>query len=181
MKTAMLNSPSLPLVASHPFCGRSLHQAAATTKTCLNTSKRRLSTKISALRRDDYSDKLIDEDMIVLRMRIQEMKIAERNYDVSSEWLEWEKRYYSDSYNSDVCEAVGFLQSVLMKTRPSLVLGMVGLVALSIPTSIGVAIETLPRVAILLRVCAAVDGCIAIDPEDYDSQEGRSKVSLSKM
>ncbi|KAJ6431746.1 hypothetical protein OIU84_019097 [Salix udensis] len=133
MIAAMLLSPSSPLVASQPFLDRSLHQAAPS-KTCLNTNKRR-STRISALRRDDYSDKLIDEDMIVLRMRVQEMKIAERIHEVSSDWMEWEKRYYRGSYNSDICEAVGCLQSVLIRTRPGLVLGMAGLVALSIPTS----------------------------------------------
>lgn len=137
MITAMLKSPSSPLLASQPFCDRSLHQAAPS-KTCLSTNKRR-SGKISALRRDDYSEKLIDEDMIVLRMRVQEMKIAERIYEVSSDWMEWEKRYYRGSYNSDICEAVGYLQSVMMRTRPSLVLGMAGLVALSIPTSMGLA------------------------------------------
>ncbi|KAF9673968.1 hypothetical protein SADUNF_Sadunf10G0078900 [Salix dunnii] len=135
MMAAMLVSPSSPRVASQPFLDRSFHQAAPS-KTCPDTNKRR-SIKISALRRDDYSDKLIDEDMIVLRMRVQEMKIAERIYEASSDWMEWEKRYYRGSYNSDICEAVGCLQSVLMKTRPGLVLGMVGLVALSIPTSVG--------------------------------------------
>ncbi|KAJ8770288.1 hypothetical protein K2173_012758 [Erythroxylum novogranatense] len=96
---------------------------------------------ISASRRDaydprDYNGKVIDENMIVLRKRIHEIKLAERSYDENpSEWMSWEKKYYSGKYSSDVCEAVGLLQSMLMNTRPSLALGMVALLALAIPTS----------------------------------------------
>ena len=68
MMAAMLVSPSSPLLASQPFLDRSFHQAAPS-KTCLDTNKRR-SIKISALRRDDYSDKLIREDMIMLEIAI---------------------------------------------------------------------------------------------------------------
>ncbi|XP_043694656.1 uncharacterized protein LOC122645414 [Telopea speciosissima] len=78
--------------------------------------------------------KLVDENMIVLRKRIQEMKMVERNQEPPENWMEWEKKYYTD-YDSDVCEAVGLLQTQLMETRPSVALGMVALVAISVPTS----------------------------------------------
>ena len=87
----------------------------------------------------DYGGKLVDEDMIVLRMRIREMKMLETSESPPSDWKEWEKRYY-DHYNEDVCEAVGLLQSYLMNIRPSLALGFLALIALSVPISTAVVI-----------------------------------------
>ncbi|KAJ4973278.1 hypothetical protein NE237_006452 [Protea cynaroides] len=77
----------------------------------------------------------VDENMIVLRMRIHDMNMAERKHEPPSDWMEWEKRYYPD-YDSDICEAIGLLQTQLMNTRPSLVLCMVALLALSVPVSV---------------------------------------------
>ncbi|KAK1374629.1 Mediator of RNA polymerase II transcription [Heracleum sosnowskyi] len=100
-------------------------------------------TKISCLRRSssgaydsqNYSGhRMVDENLIVLRKRIHEMKMIERNYEPPAEWMDWEKRYYA-SYDAYICEAMGFLQSQLMNTRPSLAIGIVALVALSVPTS----------------------------------------------
>lgn len=72
--------------------------------------------------------------MIVLRKRIHEMKMVERNYEPPSHWMEWEKRCFT-SYDSLVCEIVGVLQSQLMNTRPSLALGLFVLIAFSVPIS----------------------------------------------
>ncbi|KAK6922226.1 hypothetical protein RJ641_012733 [Dillenia turbinata] len=95
--------------------------------------------KVLASRRDpygrEYDGQKVDENMIVLRKRIHEMKIAENDYVAPSHWMDWEKKYYYGNYDSDICEAVGMLQSKLMNTRPSLALGLVALVALSVPTS----------------------------------------------
>lgn len=82
----------------------------------------------------------MDENLIVLRKRIHEMKMIERNYEPPSEWMDWEKRYYA-SYDSYICEAMGFLQAQLMNTRPSLVLGMIALLAFSVPTSTALVIS----------------------------------------
>ena len=76
----------------------------------------------------------MDENMIVLRKRIHEMKMVERNYEPPSDWNDWEKRYYT-SYDSFICQALGLLQSHLMNTRPSLALGIMGLLLLSLPMS----------------------------------------------
>ncbi|KAF3431684.1 hypothetical protein FNV43_RR26416 [Rhamnella rubrinervis] len=98
-------------------------------------------TKVFASQRDHhghhYDGKLVDEDMIVLRKRIHETKMMEEKHEPPSHWMEWEKRYYED-YDDDVCEAVGLLQSQLMKTRPSLALAMAVLVSVSVPVSMGV-------------------------------------------
>ncbi|XP_068638656.1 uncharacterized protein [Aristolochia californica] len=81
-----------------------------------------------------YGGRSVDESMIVLRKRIHEMKIVERNYEPPAKWTEWEKKYYT-SYDSDVCQALGLLQTMLMNTRPGVAVGMVVLVALTVPTS----------------------------------------------
>lgn len=99
---------------------------------------------VCALHRDafdhGYDGKLVDEDMIVLRKRIHEMKTAEGSHDdvASSDWMEWEKEYYANNYDSDICEGLGMLQSRLMNTRPSLALVMLGVVSLSVPISTAV-------------------------------------------
>ncbi|KAJ0100128.1 hypothetical protein Patl1_21356 [Pistacia atlantica] len=77
---------------------------------------------------------LVDESMIVLRKRIHEMKMIERNYEPPAEWMAWEKRYYT-CYDELICQGVGFLQSYLMNCRPSLALGLVAVVAMSVPAS----------------------------------------------
>ncbi|EXB65615.1 hypothetical protein L484_025881 [Morus notabilis] len=112
------------------------------------SSSRVVATRILASRRDHQanhhhnhhhnhymsSSRLVDENMIVLRKRIHEMKMVERNYEPPSDWMDWEKKYYT-SYDSLICQMMGFLQSQMMNTRPSLALGMVVLVILSLPTS----------------------------------------------
>ncbi|KAA8529082.1 hypothetical protein F0562_033430 [Nyssa sinensis] len=130
MQAASLQSLLLP---ARPFSGNLHHKPRL-----INPTKKP-STAVFASKRDahdrDYDGRLVDEDMIVLRKRIHEMKMVERNYEPPSGWMEWEKRYYNSSYDSDICEAMEYLQTLLMETRPSLALGMVALIALSVPTS----------------------------------------------
>lgn len=77
---------------------------------------------------------MVDESMIVLRKRIHEMKMIERNYEPPVNWMAWEKQYYS-CYDELICQGVGFLQSYLMNCRPSLALGLVAVVAMSVSAS----------------------------------------------
>ncbi|KAG9448980.1 hypothetical protein H6P81_008945 [Aristolochia fimbriata] len=98
-----------------------------------------------------YGGGSVDESMIVLRMRIHEMKIAERNYEPPAEWTGWEKRYYT-SYDSDVCHALGLLQTMLMNTRPGVALAMLLLVTLSVPTSL---------FAVLFRLVELTNGALS--------------------
>lgn len=83
----------------------------------------------------DSGGGLVDENMVVLRRRIHEMRMAEKGDSPPSDWMEWEKRYYA-SYGSDVCEVVGLLQTFLMNTRPSLAIGLLVVLALSVPASV---------------------------------------------
>ncbi|XP_022726846.1 uncharacterized protein LOC111282849 [Durio zibethinus] len=101
-----------------------------------------LNIKILASKRDAYSHgfdgKLVDESMVVLRMRIQEMTQLEKSYETPQHWMEWEKQYKKANYDLDVCEAVGYLQSILMETRPGVALGMGALLLFTVPTSMAV-------------------------------------------
>ncbi|XP_031500817.1 uncharacterized protein LOC116264630 [Nymphaea colorata] len=109
-------------------------------KSCCGAGARRLCFRVLVTRPSESGDRrrgsrMVDENMIVLRKRIQEMKMGERNYEAPAHWMEWEKRYYA-SYDSDVCEGVGQLQRFLMGTRPSVALGMLLLLGFSVPSSV---------------------------------------------
>jgi len=77
---------------------------------------------------------MVDENMILLRMRIREIEMIELKGKASSDWSEWEKKHFQN-YDSDVCEAVGVLQRVLMNTRPSLALATFALLTLTMSMS----------------------------------------------
>ncbi|KAL2324195.1 hypothetical protein Fmac_023253 [Flemingia macrophylla] len=85
----------------------------------------------------ELGGRLVDESMIILRKRIHEMNMIERNYEPPSDWMDWEKRYYT-SYDSFICQVVGVLQTQLMNTRPSFALGAMALVAITVPASTAV-------------------------------------------
>ncbi|KAK8529264.1 hypothetical protein V6N13_102198 [Hibiscus sabdariffa] len=103
---------------------------------------RRKGFGILASRRDahshDFDGKLVDESMIVLRRRIHEK--TEKNHEPPPHWMEWEKEYKKASYDLDVCEAVGYLQSKLMETRPSLALAVALLFLFSLPTAAAIVV-----------------------------------------
>lgn len=87
-----------------------------------------------------YDGKLVDESMILLRMRIREIEMVEMNKSTKgSAPSEWEKKYFAN-YGSDVCDAVGMLQRVLMNTRPALAVPMLALlmITMSMSMSLGV-------------------------------------------
>lgn len=111
---------------------------------------RRAGAIASAAGRDschwNYRGQLVDESMIVLRKRIHEMKVMERNYEPPAEWMEWEKQYYT-CYDEFICKFVGFLQTQLMNSRPSFALGMLAVVAMSVPASTFMVILRLLEVA----------------------------------
>ncbi|TXG69988.1 hypothetical protein EZV62_004923 [Acer yangbiense] len=124
----VLHHPSLltrPIKARKP-----LNVSAVSSSSCGSNSKEN---------GGDYGGRLVDENMIVLRMRIRENKMLETRNDTPSNWMEWEKKYYANNgYNEDVCEALGFLQNHLMNMRPAFVLGLITLVTLSLVLSTGV-------------------------------------------
>ncbi|KAK7340906.1 hypothetical protein VNO77_21623 [Canavalia gladiata] len=86
--------------------------------------------------KDDWG-RSVDESMIVLRLRIKKMKMLEANEEAPCDWMEWEKQYYAH-YDQHISEAIGLLQSYLMDLRPSLALGMLLFVVLSVLICSGV-------------------------------------------
>ncbi|XP_042003641.1 uncharacterized protein LOC121752582 [Salvia splendens] len=87
----------------------------------------------------------VDENMIVLRKRIHEMKVMEGDGELPREWMEWERRVYV-GYDAIICDAVGHLQSYLMDTRPSFALAMLVILALGMPTSTALVLYNLMAV-----------------------------------
>ncbi|KAK9935235.1 hypothetical protein M0R45_022345 [Rubus argutus] len=136
MSKAMATSSLCPALAPKPSSFSSGNRPRSKKTGFVHLQRRRLLKVSASYDRDNHDGKLVDEDMIVLRIRIHDMKMTERRdqNEPPSNWMEWEKRYYAN-YNSDICEAVGLLQSQLMNTRPSLALGMLALITLSVPFS----------------------------------------------
>ncbi|GLT26198.1 hypothetical protein SLA2020_012800 [Shorea laevis] len=134
----VLNSSPLSF---HPF---------STTVVSNRHKQRAISTKIFAAKKEahdrDSGWRIVDESMIVHQKRIHEMKMIERNYEPPADWMDWEKRVYT-SYDLMICEIMGVLQSQLMNTRPSVALGMMALIALSLPISIAVVFSQLLEMA----------------------------------
>ncbi|KAG8382798.1 hypothetical protein BUALT_Bualt05G0114700 [Buddleja alternifolia] len=127
MQTTSLQTLQLPLQFSGNF----------TSRISKSSPRKRDSYSISARKRDSNNGqdkakgKLVDENMIVLRIRIQEMKMKEQQNNYVQD-------YWMDNYESDIFEGVGLLQILLMNSRPSLVLGMVALLMFSLSTSLAV-------------------------------------------
>ncbi|KAI3451809.1 hypothetical protein Pfo_008474 [Paulownia fortunei] len=108
--------------------------------------------------------KSIDENMIILRMRIKKMKVLETSSNEgappSADWKEWEKKLFT-RYHEGVCDSMELLQSYFMNTRPSVALGMLALVAMSVPFSTSVAMVNALKVA--KGLLAGCHVCIDID------------------
>ncbi|CAI9756019.1 unnamed protein product [Fraxinus pennsylvanica] len=130
-----MQTTSLPsLQCSLPFSGNFMPKKPSPSR------RERAYSPVFAVKKDAGHDKgqqkgrLVDENMILLRMRIHDQKMAEENHSPPANWMEWEKKWYVN-YHSDVFEAVGLLQNLLMDSRPGLVLGVVSLMILSGSTS----------------------------------------------
>ncbi|KAJ8761314.1 hypothetical protein K2173_001370 [Erythroxylum novogranatense] len=133
------SAPSFPIL---PFPSTSTKSDSRKMRSDWNRKRATGGMVSAATRRDHYNShfqwnagqSMVDESMIVLRKRIHEMKMIERNYEPPVEWMEWEKQCYA-SYDEFVCKFVGYLQSRLMNSRPSVALLMLFLVSVSIPVS----------------------------------------------
>ncbi|KAL8161126.1 hypothetical protein V2J09_012615 [Rumex salicifolius] len=100
-------------------------------------------------RRNSYgSGRQVDEGMIVLRKRIHEMKVIERNYQPPAEWMEWEKQIYAN-YDDLICRSLAVVQSLLLESRPSVAFAVLALIGASVPASV---------VLIALRIASAAAG-----------------------
>ena len=83
---------------------------------------------------DGGGGRMVDENIVILRKRICEMKMVEKNnYEPPSHWSVWERKYHT-LYDFLVCQSMGLLQAQMMKSRPSSVLGLTILILFSVPT-----------------------------------------------
>eukprot|EP00253_Pinus_taeda_P009114 PITA_09114 len=87
---------------------------------------------------DSGSWSIVDANMIVLRKRISEMKAKEENYEFQAEWMQWERNLYP-SHQSNILQAIGWLQLSLINARPSVVFAVLTLITLWLPTSVLIA------------------------------------------
>ncbi|KAL8472676.1 hypothetical protein ACS0TY_029120 [Phlomoides rotata] len=109
----------------------------------------------------------VDENMIVLRMRIKKIKVLESGggggegaAPPSSDWSEWEKKVFTH-YHEGVFDYMEMLQGCLMNTRPSVALGMMTLIAMSLPLSSSVVMMNVLKLA--KGLLAGCHVCIDID------------------
>ncbi|KAJ0257037.1 Mediator of RNA polymerase II transcription subunit [Hirschfeldia incana] len=117
------------LISSSPL----RFQPLRTSQRIATIAKRRKQTTVCC----DYyykGGKLVDENMVVLRKRIHEMKMVERNYEPPTHWMQWEKRIYC-GYDATICDALCILQTSLMNSRPSVAFGTLLLILVSVPVS----------------------------------------------
>ncbi|CAO2825360.1 unnamed protein product [Amaranthus hypochondriacus] len=133
MSTTNLSTIRNPLYKSTPF--------NKNTKRFSKYDKiHRVNFTSAALRRSNSygsqsEGRIVDENMLVLRKRIHEMKMVERNYEPPKEWMEWEKQIYTQ-YDEYIVMVLGLIQAQLMETRPSVALGALALLTLCVPTSL---------------------------------------------
>ncbi|XP_058184618.1 uncharacterized protein LOC131302059 [Rhododendron vialii] len=135
--TSAISLPLLPCTRTSPY----------------RRTNRVLSATVSAsLRNESYGGRsVVDENLIVLRKRIHEMKAAESGHEPPpAHWMEWEKRWYAGK-DEFACELTGLLQTRMMGARPCLVLGAILVIALSVPTAGAVA--GIQMLAVIKGVC----------------------------
>ncbi|VVB03730.1 unnamed protein product [Arabis nemorensis] len=126
MEATLISSMYSPFLRFNPISTRTQHK-----------KKTMIVCASGAGNKDHYyygGGRLVDENMIVLRKRIHEMKMVERNYEPPSHWMDWEKRLYN-SYDSVICDTVGLLQSFLMNSRPTVAIATLLLLLVSVPLS----------------------------------------------
>ncbi|KAK3160195.1 hypothetical protein QOZ80_1BG0056470 [Eleusine coracana subsp. coracana] len=135
--------PAAAWSRQRPSLTLTLTTAASTTK-----KKREAAAVVAcaASRRDDDSEfscgdggRLVDEGMVALRRRIDEIRAAERGgWEAPAECAAWEEeQWYVASANADVCYVylIGALQALLLSERPGVGGGLVAALALAVPAS----------------------------------------------
>ncbi|KAF3777525.1 hypothetical protein EJ110_NYTH45570 [Nymphaea thermarum] len=75
-----------------------------------------LATSIRASDDWNFGSRIVDENMFLLRKRIHEMKMVERNYEAPAGWMDWEKKYHL-AYASHAHENISFRQSTLAVSK----------------------------------------------------------------
>lgn len=69
---------------------------------------------------------MVDDNMMILRKRIQSLRAQEKFSDMPAEWMEWERNAYA-SYRADICLLLSTIQSQLLTMRPGIALSIVSI------------------------------------------------------
>jgi hypothetical protein len=80
------------------------------------------------------SSGMVDANMMVLRRRIQSLRIQEACYDTPAEWMEWERSAYP-SYRADICLLLSNIQNQLITVRPGVAVSAVSILLTIIPVA----------------------------------------------
>ena len=75
---------------------------------------------------------MVDSNMMVLRKRIQSIRLQEGCYDTPAHWAEWERNAYP-GYRADICLLLSIMQSQLITMRPATVVSIVSVVMAVLP------------------------------------------------
>lgn len=75
---------------------------------------------------------MVDSNMMVLRKRIQSIRVQESCFDSPADWAEWERSAYP-SYRADICFMLSTMQSRLLTLRPGTVLSIVSVLMAIVP------------------------------------------------
>jgi len=75
---------------------------------------------------------MVDSNMMVLRKRIQNIRIQETCFESPADWAEWERTAYP-SYRADVCFMLSTMQSQLLTLRPGTVISIVSVLMAVVP------------------------------------------------
>jgi hypothetical protein len=75
---------------------------------------------------------MVDSNMMVLRKRIQSIRVHEACYDTPADWAQWEKNAYA-GYRADICLLLSAMQGQLLTMRPSTVLSILSVLMAVLP------------------------------------------------
>eukprot|EP00253_Pinus_taeda_P024755 PITA_24755 len=84
---------------------------------------------------------MVDANMIVLRKRILDLKMQEKNYKTPEEYMEREKDWYP-GYHARVFMVMEWLQSALINTRPIVAICVLSLISASVSLAIIIVLAT---------------------------------------
>ncbi|KZV52975.1 hypothetical protein F511_31908 [Dorcoceras hygrometricum] len=112
--------------------------------------KKFVHAKLGGSEDKDAGKSSVDGNMIILQMRIKKLKALEtaskeRVASSSSDPEEWEKKSFT-THHENVYEILEVLRSYMLKTKPSVALGMLALFAMSVTLSSPVAVDNVLKV-----------------------------------
>merc|ERR1712226_1454906 len=101
-------------------------------------SSRRLVVNAASSREHQFGSgdhNMVDANMILLRKRMFDLKMQDKNDKTPEERMEWEKKLYP-AYHAHVLMAMQWLQCSLINTHPIVAFTLLGLISASVSLSV---------------------------------------------